>query len=222
VLLHGGFWTQAYDRRHTRPMAHALRNAGYVVAIPEYRRTGGDGGWPATFDDVAAVRERLPDLVRDVLAGRVTAERPRLIGHSAGGQLAMWWALTATPPAEVAHVVALAPVADLARAWRDGLGDGAVAALMGGSPEQHPDRYAATDPAAMLRQGHGHVPITIVHGSGDEQVPVTHTRDLPGVSHVELADVEHFALIDPLSNAWHRVLAAVRDLATPAVTGCAG
>ncbi|MDQ3629317.1 MAG: alpha/beta hydrolase, partial [Actinomycetota bacterium] len=69
VVLHGGFWRMEHDRRHTRPLAAALREQGYAVATPEYRRTGGDGGWPATFDDVARVRELLPALLGDALPG---------------------------------------------------------------------------------------------------------------------------------------------------------
>ena len=208
VVLHGGFWRQAYDRRHTRPMAHALRDAGYVVATPEYRRTGGDGGWPATFDDVAALRDRLGDLVRGALPDHVAPGPVVLVGHSAGGHLAMWWALTATT-GDAGPVVALAPVADLARAHADDLDGGAVAALMGGGPHQHPDRYAAADPAALLRAGHQHPPITVLHGTDDHQVPIGHSRGLPGVALVELPGVEHFALIDPLSAAWPHVTSAL-------------
>ena len=47
LLLHGGFWRQTYDRTHTRPIAQALAAEGWAVVTPEYRRTGGDGGWPA-------------------------------------------------------------------------------------------------------------------------------------------------------------------------------
>src|SRR5439155_426604 len=68
---------------------------------------------------------------------------PILAGHSAGGQLALWYAGRA--PERVRAVLALAPVADLTVGYRLGLGDGAVGALLGGSPEQVPDRYAATD-----------------------------------------------------------------------------
>ena len=56
VLLHGGFWKSEWDRRHTRPMARALAEAGCTVATPEYRRVGGGGGWPVTGDDVLSRR----------------------------------------------------------------------------------------------------------------------------------------------------------------------
>lgn len=207
VLLHGGFWRHAWDRRHTRPMAVALRDRGWLVVTPEFRRTGGDGGWPTTFDDITAVRERLPTLLADA-AGRTDASPATLIGHSAGGHLAMWWALTAAEPTTVRRVVALAPVADLARAYADGLGDGAVAALLDGGPDAFPDRYAAADPARLLAAG-PHPPITVLHGANDDRVPAAHSRELTGVAYVELPEVGHFELIDPLSAAWPDVLSAL-------------
>ena len=42
VLFHGGYWRPAYDRAHLGPMGHALAAAGYMVAVPEYRRAGID------------------------------------------------------------------------------------------------------------------------------------------------------------------------------------
>ncbi|MHB1434324.1 MAG: hypothetical protein ACYCVZ_19670, partial [Streptosporangiaceae bacterium] len=54
LFLHGGFWRAEYGREHTAPLAEALAEAGFVVAAPEFRRTGQPGGgWPGTFDDVA-------------------------------------------------------------------------------------------------------------------------------------------------------------------------
>jgi len=207
VLLHGGFWRAEVDRRHTRPLAVALREQGYVVATPEYRRTGADGGWPATLDDVARVRERLPGLLADALPGLVAPTPPVVTGHSAGGHLALWWALT-TRARDVAGVVALAPVADLARAYAEDLDDGAVHALMGGSPAAHPARYAVADTAVLLRGWTGARPV-VVHGDADLQVPITHSRGLVGIDLVELPATDHFAVIDPLSPAWPQVLRAV-------------
>ena len=55
VLLHGGFWQARYDRTLMVPLALDLVTRGYAVWNLEYRRVGEPGGgWPGTFDDVAA------------------------------------------------------------------------------------------------------------------------------------------------------------------------
>ncbi len=208
VLLHGGFWRDEWDRRHTRPMAEALRGDDWIVVTPEFRRTGGAGGWPATFDDMASVREQLPDLVHDAI-GRRDIEPLTIVGHSAGGQLAMWWALTAPVPTSVRRAVALAPVADLARAHAERLDGDAVEALLGGGPDDVPDRYADADPARLLADPE-HPPIVVLHGADDDRVPAAHSRDLPGITYTELPATGHFDLIDPLTPAWPHVLAALR------------
>ena len=209
VLLHGGFWRAGYDRTHTRPLAEALAGEGFVVITPEYRRVGGGGGWPTTFDDVRAALAHVKD-VPSALPGRVAGDQPCLLGHSAGGHLALWAALQPGVPA-VRRIVALAPVADLYEAYRRGLGDGAVAELMGGAPATCQDAYRQADAARLLPTS---VPVTVVHGALDDRVPVDLSRRLPVEEYIELPDVEHFGLIDPLSSAWPTVLAAVRRTGT--------
>ena len=210
VALHGGFWRQEYDRRTLRPLAVALRARGRVVVLPEYRRSGGRGGWPATFDDVRALRLRLPGLLAEVLPGRAAEGPPTVLGHSAGAQLALWWALDAAPSERPERVVALAPVADLARAHADRLDDDAAGALLGGGPEQVPQAYASADVAARLRAGEeAGCPLVVLHGGDDVQVPVAYTEDLTGVEQQVLPGVEHFGLIDPRSTAWPQVVAAL-------------
>jgi len=231
LFLHGGFWRSAYDRTHVGPLAADLAARGYPVATLEYRRTGAPGGgWPGTFDDVAAAVRAVPGLVaraiggetgRGVLAGRgVAAGSCVLSGHSAGGQLALWAAAGLAredPPVRV-PVLALAPVADLARAYALDLDGGAVAALLGGGPTDVPDRYAMADPTARLPLG---VPVALVHGSDDRQVPVEFSRTFAAqarargdlVAYSELDGVEHFGVIDPQSSAWPAVLAALQAVA---------
>ena len=65
IIIHGGFWLAEWDRMHARPMAAALADAGYVVGSVEYRRIGspGGGGWPGTFDDIAAAIDELPEMI---------------------------------------------------------------------------------------------------------------------------------------------------------------
>ncbi|MEU7970428.1 alpha/beta hydrolase [Micromonospora sp. NPDC049089] len=216
VVLHGGFWRAEYDRRHTGPLAAALAADGYPVAQLEYRRTGQPGGgWPGTLTDVLTGVAELPALAAEALPGRVSLAAPILVGHSAGGHLALYVAGTA--PATVGGVLALAPVADLGEAYRRDLDSGAVAALLGGGPAHVPDRYAAADPRML-------VPIrtrtVVVHGSDDHQVPVEMSRDFVAearatgsdISLVELPGCEHFGLIDPEAVAWPQVLAVLRSL----------
>jgi pimeloyl-ACP methyl ester carboxylesterase len=114
-------------------------------------------------------------------------------------------------------VLALAPVADLIESYRQGLGDDAVAALLGGTPEELPDRYASADPMAHLPLN---VPVAIVHGADDDRVPIGISRKYARLARnagddttlVELAGVEHFAVIDPLSAAWPSVVEALRSV----------
>jgi acetyl esterase/lipase len=225
LFLHGGFWRDAYDRAHVGPLAAGLAAHGYPVATVEYRRTGAPGGgWPGTFDDVAAAVARVPDLVRAAAGtpapAAVGEAAPFLLaGHSAGGQLALW-AAAVQRRAELAGVLALAPVSDLRRAYQLDLDGGAVAALLGGGPDRFPERYAATDPTGLLPV---RVPMALVHGDEDRQVPVRFSRDFAAaaraagdrVRFTELPGVEHFGLIDPESAAWPAVLTALIGLTGP-------
>ncbi|MCW5953718.1 MAG: alpha/beta hydrolase, partial [Propionibacteriaceae bacterium] len=121
VLIHGGFWRARYDRTHLAAMAQHLADAGCPTAVLEYRRPGMLGSrYPATLADVhdglaaVAADPRLPE--------------PRVaVGHSAGGQLAIWAASQPDAVGRLAAVVSLAGCVDLALAVELNLGDGAVA-----------------------------------------------------------------------------------------------
>jgi acetyl esterase/lipase len=220
IFIHGGFWKADFDRQHTAPLAVDLAGHGYPVATIEYRRMGqAGGGWPGTFDDVAAAVAAVPDLVVAAPAarGRIDRDlaRPVVAGHSAGGHLALW--VAGEVGTGVRGVLALAPVADLALAYRLGLDDGAVAVLLGGGPREVPERYAVADPARRPATG---VPTVVVHGADDVVVPievgrgyVTAARRAGGDPRlVKLPGIEHFGVIDPRSPAWPAVLAALSAL----------
>jgi acetyl esterase/lipase len=204
LLLHGGFWKTAYDRKHTRELAVALAEEGFLVATPEYRRVGpgGAGGWPRTGADVQRAAARLPEL----LAGLgQQVDTLRVIGHSAGGHLALWLATTEIP---VDRVVALAPVCDLREALRRGLGSDAARAFLG---EIDPDE---ADPMVLLDE-RPTAEIRIVHGIDDDVVPVDLSRGLvrrhPWVRLDEVPG-GHFEVIEPGSVAWPAVVRALTDL----------
>lgn len=201
LLLHGGFWKTAYDRTHTRTMAVALAEAGFLVATPEYRRVGpgGAGGWPRTGADVRRAATRLPELLGEVGQSMGTL---RVAGHSAGGHLALWLATQDLP---IDRVVALAPVCDLREAIRLGLGSDAARAFLGGIDPDGADPMVLLDPRPAAE-------VTIVHGVEDDVVPVSLSRGLVARHPwVRLEEVPggHFEVIEPGSVAWPAVVEAL-------------
>lgn len=213
VVVHGGFWRAEFDRRHTRPQCTGLVAAGYTVAAIEYRRTGQQGGgWPGTFEDVDAALSAVPGLVAaaaTAVGQPVDVRRTVLLGHSAGGHLVAWAAAARRLPG-VLGAVSLAGVLDLALAASLGLDPGAsgsaVQELLGGLPDDVPDRYALADPTRLDPPA---VPVTALHGDADDVVPVELSRSYAratGQQLVVLEDVDHFSVIDPMSVAWSSVL----------------
>jgi acetyl esterase/lipase len=199
VLLHGGFWRERWDRTLMTPLALDLAGRGVAVWNVEYRRVGQEGGgWPGTLEDVAAAAAALGS-VTEIDSTRIGAA-----GHSAGGHLALW---LAAGDLGLDGVVSLAGVCDLRRGFDDALGGGAVADLLGGSPEEVPDRYAQASPAERLPLG---APQLLVHGGRDEIVPPGQSRAYAeaarslgdDVTVVELSDADHFDVIEREGEPW--------------------
>jgi acetyl esterase/lipase len=221
VVLHGGFWRAAYGIELARPLAADLAAAGFAAVAVEYRRVGGGGGWPATLDDVAAALDALP-VVPD--AGRLDLTDVTVVGHSAGGHLAAWLAGRhrlpvgapgAGPSVRVTAAVLQAGVLDLGHAAAQRLGDGAVRDFLGGTPAEHPERFAAADPVRLLPTG---ARLLCVHGAADDVVPVQQSERYVRAAaaagdRVELRLVpgDHMAVIDPASEAWRTVRAWLSD-----------
>jgi acetyl esterase/lipase len=206
VVLHGGYWQPPYTRLIMRPLCQDLMSRGYAALNVEYRRLGRDGGgWPQTFEDVAGAIDHLAALQDGALdLGRVT-----MLGHSAGGQLALWaggrgglpdGAVGAAPAVGVQGVLALAPVSDLASAGRP------ARELLGGDPSQVPERWAQADPMRRVPLG---VPVGLVHAIGDETMSIERSRAYAAAARAAGADVTltetpgtHRDPIDPESRAW--------------------
>jgi acetyl esterase/lipase len=222
VLIHGGCWESEYDLGHAGHAAAALAELGYAVWVPEYRRLGDDGGgWPGTFDDVAAAVDFVPALAER--EPRVGAGRVILAGHSAGAQLALWAAARrgAAGRRDVAGVVSLAGITDLA-VYGAAAGDcnASVARLVGGGPSEVPERYRAVSPIELLPIG---VRLALVHGELDSIVPVAQTENFARraaasgdeVDVTVITDAGHFELMAPESAAWPRVAGAFKGIRPP-------
>jgi acetyl esterase/lipase len=190
VVLHGGSWKATYNLIHLGHLCLSLRDKGIPTFNVEYRRVGDPGGgWPDSLDDVLLAVEY----------ARRLANRLVLVGHSAGGHLALLAAARARLP-----VVALAAVSDPAT-WNND----AVAAFFGGA---RPPGEAS--PLAQLPLGLPHV---LVHGTEDDVVPFEQSTRYAEAAGGEaqllpLEGARHFEPIDPLSPESEAVVAAVRTV----------
>jgi acetyl esterase/lipase len=222
VFVHGGWWKSAYDLGYAGFLCQAMKAQRVAVWSLEYRRVGdAGGGWPGTMQDVAAGMDHVAKLAEQF---PLDLTRIAAAGHSAGGQLAFWLAgrhhippatALAEPPPKVTlkSVVGLAGAVDLRLTIELGgiarftSGPPAVEALMGGSPAQVPERYAAANPGELLPLG---IPQILVQGTDDDQIPPelpqrwanAARRQGDSVQIQIVPGADHFDIVDPESKAW--------------------
>ena len=196
VFIHGGFWRARYTADEIALLAQACadREPRPSVWNIEYPRVGmPGGGWPGT---ALAVRSAVGAALT-AAAGRPVA----LVGHSAGGHLALW----AAGEHPVAAVVSLAGVCDLEGAVDAGLGNGAALEFLGADPDR--DLYAAASPVARLPL---RVPSLLIHGDADTIVPLQQSLTFRAAAVAAgddcelqtLAGGDHFEVVDPDGRAW--------------------
>ena len=237
VVIHGGFWRARYDLSLGRPLAADLTARGYAAWNLEYRRALAGGGWPETFEDVAAGIDLLATLPVDT--SRVVA-----VGHSAGGHLAAWAAgrgklppgapgapdAPGAPPGgpgptdggsgrafvAVTGVVSQAGVLALADCARERVGGTAALDLMGGGPDKLPDEYRLADPIAAVPVP---APVVCLHPRADANVPYSYSERYVAAAtaaggRATLTEThgDHFTLIDPASPDWAAAIAALPAL----------
>jgi acetyl esterase/lipase len=207
--IHGGYWRAKYDLAHAGHLCQALRVAGIATFNLEYRRVGNaGGGWPGTFEDVRSahrfIRQQHSRFHLDL-------DRLVIMGHSAGGQLAL---CLAAHESSIRSVVSLAGVVDLKKAFALHLSNDAVAEFLGGKPDAVPDHYREADPMELsipqARQW-------LIHGAEDDTVPPAFSRNYVSQKKksgekMELLEIQHaghFELIDPTSEAFNQVASKI-------------
>ncbi len=216
VLVHGGFWKATFDLDLMRPLAGDLNERGYATWNIEYRRVGEvGGGYPNTLLDVALAIDHLATLdERD----RLDLDRVAVVGHSAGGHLALWAAARdtvplgrpgANPTVIPKLAIGQAAVVDLAQAADARLGGGAVQALLDGELAAVPERYAAAQPDLA-----GTAARIVIHGDLDDIVPLEQSLGAgdSGADVVVIPGADHFDMIDPTHDAWAAVVSALETL----------
>jgi acetyl esterase/lipase len=225
IFVHGGCWLSQFDIAHAGKLEQALADSGFAVWSIEYRRVGDDGGvWPNTFADVALGADHLRRV-----AAQYQLDLTRVIaaGHSAGGGFALWLAarpkipasseLYVKDPLRVRAVLALAPAPDLDQLHQSGVCQNVIDKLMGGSPSEHADRYAAASATRLAPVG---VPQTLVVGAKDQswgpagRAFFARTREVADSSArlIELPESGHFEMIDPGSSSWAAVYRALKAM----------
>ena len=182
MLIHGGFWKEQYTPDLMQPIAEDLAEAGVAAWNVEYKRWSPeeDGVWMDTLSDVLRAWGHLS------LIPGIDITRSMVMGHSAGGQLALLMGAKAERRPWLA--IAQAPITDLIGADHAKLSDegDAVRRWIGSSPEENEAVWRQLNPV-------DHPPATSVllfHGEHDVDVPLEQSETYARVMKARGADVQ--------------------------------
>jgi acetyl esterase/lipase len=170
LFFHGGSWTRGGPQRFF-PHAKELAARGMVALSASYRLRGTHGtGVPEAIEDAKVAYEWLQE---NANALGIDGERVVLAGGSAGGHLAAAIALMDPLPAiEPAALVLYNPALDTHpddfSSFGRWLAEDTLEELFEG-------RYLELSPAQYVRPGTP--PTAVFHGTGDDLVPIQHSRD---------------------------------------------
>lgn len=226
ILIHGGYWRAVYGLDLMNGLAEDLAGRGIIAWNIEYRRVGNPGGgWPGTFLDVARATDYLNEIAETYA---LDLDRVVPVGHSAGGHLALWLAARPRIPAQspisprdqpltLAGAFSLAGVLDLKLAYDLHLSNNAAVELLGGRPDEVPERYSAGSPAVLLPLG---LPQVLIHGTADEHVPIQVSRQYAAaaraagdpVRYIEPEGVDHFDVINAATRVWALIVRELESL----------
>jgi acetyl esterase/lipase len=227
LMVHGGCWQSRVAKLSIMNYAaEDLRQRGIAVWNIEYRgidRPG--GGYPGTFQDVAAGADKLATIAPGyrLHAGHVVA-----FGHSAGGHLALWLAargriaagspLKTARPLPIAAVVSSGGLPDLEAVRAGGFcGEGTVDKLVGAPSAAHPQIFADTSPAEL---GVGRDREALISGDQDQIAPPSLAdayvakmkRRGAAIGAVTVPNTGHVELISPGTAAWTVTVRTIQRL----------
>jgi acetyl esterase/lipase len=220
VLLHGGYWLPPFGVELMEALAVRFTDLGYATWNVDYRRTGDGGGFPQTLSDVATAIDRLSG--EGLPSG--LDENVVVVGHSAGGQLAVWAGSRGvqTPGGEAKvrprGVVSLAGILDLVLAGSVSRSMDPVRAFMGGDPTDLTQDYALADPSQLVPPN---CPVWAVHAKEDDTVPpeqstgyVALAKAVGGAVERVVVPGNHSTIIDPSFTSFPAIRRLVSQAAT--------
>ncbi|MEM1123714.1 MAG: alpha/beta hydrolase [Bacteroidota bacterium] len=216
IFIHGGCWLSDYGLDYLSAASGDLVKEGYAVWTPEYRRVGDEGGgYPNTFKDVQASINYARTLA-DIYP--LDLEKVVIMGHSAGGHLALWLAtqqnlskssrLYDEKPLPVKGILSLAGITDL-KAY-DAVGNScssAVSKLLKANQAGLDARFYKCSPINLLPSN---IPMTLIQGAQDTIVSTEQGNAFAAQAQkegdqVKVLTVEkagHFDMVSPHSAAW--------------------
>ncbi|MCA1006614.1 alpha/beta fold hydrolase [Rhodococcus hoagii] len=207
MVIHGGYWSGKYQLNLGTAFSVELARSGVAVWNIEYRRIGAGGRWPEMSADVVAALEAIAGPVAAASPVPLDLDRVRVVGHSAGGQLAVWLAGQRDTTIRPELFVSQAGALDLASAAERGRRVSYIEDLFGVPFEDDPELYRSASPHHRVPIG---VPVVVLHGTEDAQVPAKIASRYAAAAGaagdpVELKLIEgedHFAFLDPNTQSW--------------------
>lgn len=225
VMIHGGYYQPQFSLGYLEPADLDLVAHGYAVWSIEYRRMTQGGGWKTTLEDVLSGVNHL-----DAISAQYHLPKNIvLVGHSVGGQFALWVASRTKQPSDtfgmlkpkIAGVVSLAGVSDLLlldKGHRSAHRERPITQFIGADPATSPEILKKISPIELIPLG---VKQILLHGNMDINVPVGvsylyRDKALAAGDDVQLEVVplaDHFTLLNPAQPFWSEVVTAIDTLA---------
>ncbi|MGN5240729.1 alpha/beta hydrolase family protein [Rhodococcus sp. SJ-3] len=216
MLIHGGYWSADFHLNLATTLGAELARRGVAAWNVEYRRVGAGGAWPETSADIEAALAATRTLLPEASPIPLDTGDVRLVGHSAGAQLALWVAGQRECPVRPSRVISQAGALDLASRAATRGGGAALEALFGVSYADDPQVYRDASP---LHRVPTCVPTVCIHGSEDLQVPVAASRAYATAAGAagdrvvlwEVPGEGHNAFLDRSTRSWDLTMKAVLD-----------
>lgn len=229
IIIHGGCWRSTLAGvQDTSALADALRDRGLATWNIEYRSVDNQGGgWPGTFEDLAHATDFLAKIGSQY---SLDLNHLVVVGHSAGGHLALWLAarhklpstsqLYVQYPLRPKGVIVLGGVPDL-KAFREQAenvcGADVIGKLLGNSPAQIAMHYREASPSELLPLD---VPQILIYGVEDQVVPERFSRSYLQLARkkgdpiqlVMIPNAAHHEYIVPNSVVWPLLRSAISSL----------
>ena len=210
MLIHGGFWKSEYTLDLMAPIAKNLAEQGIAAWNIEFKgwAEGDEGVWMDTFSDVMRAWGQL------ALLPGIDAVRSMVMGHSAGGHLALMMAAVAERKPWL--TIAQAPITDLVAADDAKLSDDgdAVRRWMGCAHEGNEEIWGKVNPIDNPPKS----AVLLMHGKADDEVPWTQSESYVSAMDAKGEEINklwlsggHFSIIDVASDDWLAQVEAIRE-----------